>query len=265
MSDFELSEIVIYPVKSCAGVSLPSVSLDRFGPSGDRRWLVVDARGDFLTQRRLPAMALLRARQDGAGLRLQCGDSGIDVPVPAAGSGRRAVQIWEEQVDADDAGDAAASWLSRQLGLDCRLVYMGDDVVRPVDRDYASSGETVGFADGFPLLLISQASLEDLNSRLGYEVPMNRFRPNLVVSGCDAFAEDSWRRIRIGDLEFEVAKPCSRCVIPSIDQATAGKDPAINRVLASYRRVDGKVYFGQNLLYRETGALHQGASVQGLA
>jgi len=152
--------------------------------------------------------------------------------------------------------------LSAQLGQPCRLVYMPDTCRRLVDGLYAREGETVSFADGFPLLLISQASLDDLNSRLDNPVPMNRFRPNLVVSGCDSFAEDGWRRIRIGDVEFDVAKPCSRCLIPSIDQATAHRDGQINRMLASYRRVNGQVMFGQNLLYQRAGTLSLGDSVE---
>jgi uncharacterized protein YcbX len=139
---------------------------------------------------------------------------------------------------------------------------MPDTCRRLVDGLYAREGETVSFADGFPLLLISQASLDDLNSRLDSPVPMNRFRPNLVVSGCDSFAEDGWRRLRIGDVEFDVVKPCSRCVIPSIDQATAQRDGQINRVLASYRRVNGQVMFGQNLLYHRAGKLSVGDPVQ---
>jgi len=121
----------------------------------------------------------------------------------------------------------------------------------------------VSFADGFPLLLISQASLDDLNARLSSPVPMNRFRPNLVVSGCEAFAEDSWRRIRVGEIEFDVAKPCSRCVMPSIDQASGRKDSEILRVLAGYRRgEDRQTYFGQNLLYRGSGEIALGAIVE---
>jgi uncharacterized protein YcbX len=142
---------------------------------------------------------------------------------------------------------------------------MPDDARRRVQPLYARRGETVSFADGFPLLLISQASLDDLNARLDQPVPMNRFRPNLVVSGCEAFDEDRWQRIRIGTLEFDVAKPCSRCVMPSIDQATAQRDPQINRVLASYRRRDGQVYFGQNLLYPEYGSLAVGDTLEVLA
>lgn len=258
----QLSGITIYPLKSCAGVNLDSVTLDRFGPIGDRRWLVVDERGRFLSQRDQARMALVRVEQVQGGIRLSLDGNSIKAAMPGTDAPELRVSIWEDSVLALLADSSAAEWLSAQLGRPCRLVYMPDTCRRLVDGLYAREGETVSFADGFPLLLISQASLDDLNSRLDNPVSMNRFRPNLVVSGCDSFAEDGWRRIRIGDVEFDVAKPCSRCVIPSIDQATAHRDGQINRVLASYRRVNGQVMFGQNLLYQCAGTLSLGDSVE---
>jgi uncharacterized protein YcbX len=258
----QLSGITIYPVKSCAGINLNCVTLDRFGPVGDRRWLVVDEHGCFISQRDHAPMALVRVEQVQGGIRLSLGDSSIQTVIPGTDAPELRVSIWEDSVRALLADSRAGEWLSAQLGRPCRLVYMPDTCQRLVDGLYARDGETVGFADGFPLLLISQASLDDLNSRLDKPVPMNRFRPNLVVSGCDRFAEDGWRRIRIGQVEFDVAKPCSRCVIPSIDQATAQRDGQINRVLASFRRVNGQVLFGQNLLYQRAGSLNLGDSVE---
>lgn len=258
----ELSAISIYPVKSCAGINLDRVTLDGFGPAGDRRWLIVDERGRFISQRECAGMALVRVEMVPGGIRLSLGDSNMQAAIPAGDAPELRVSIWEDSVRALLAEPSAGEWLSAQLGRRCRLVYMPDTCRRLVDGVYARGGETVSFADGFPLLLISQASLDDLNGRLDKPVPMNRFRPNLVVSGCDPFAEDSWRRIRIGPLDFDVAKPCSRCVIPSIDQATARRDAQISRVLASYRRVNGQVMFGQNLLYQRTGTLSLGDSVQ---
>lgn len=247
-----LSSLHLYPVKSCAGISVPEVELDRFGPVGYRRWMLVDRAGDFLTQRTLPGMALVRVEPgEGGGLRLVHQGASLDVDVPGPEAPRAEVRVWSEQVPAADAGDRVAAWLSARLQRPCRLVYMPDDTRRRVDPDYARRQETVGFADGFPLLLISAASLAALNARLTEPVSMNRFRPNLVVSGCDAFAEDQWRRIRIGDVELDVAKPCGRCVIPAIDQASARRNPIVTRTLASFRRLDGQVLFGQNLLYAQ--------------
>lgn len=260
-----LSAITTYPVKSCAGIERSTVSLDRFGPSGDRRWLVIDENGRFVSQREQSRMALIQVEQLTEGIRLSLGEDDIVVSIPGADAGEVHVTVWEDRVRAHLADKHAGAWLSDRLGLPCRLVYMPDHCQRLVDGLFASEGETVSFADGFPLLLISQASLDDLNQRLDNPVPMNRFRPNLVVTGCDAFAEDEWQRIRIGGVEFDVAKPCSRCVIPSIDQATAERDRQINRVLASYRRVNGEIMFGQNLLYQQAGTLALGDAVEVLA
>ena len=255
MNKLTLSEINIYPVKSFAGVGLDTVNLDRFGPVGDRRWMLVDECGVAITQRDQPHLALVQTSLCPDSLGLQLDDEQITVSVPKAHAARRMVKVWDDEVAAVDGGDDAAAWLAGQLDVNCRLVYIPDDSVRTVNGNFASAGETVGFADAFPLLLISQASLDDLNSRLESPVPMNRFRPNLVVDGCEPFAEDSWKRIRIGKVEFDVAKPCDRCVMPSIDQATGEKDKSINRVLASFRRREGKIYFGQNLLYQKAGIL----------
>lgn len=266
MTDMRLSGIHIYPVKSCGGLDLEAVALDRFGPAGDRRWMVVDGEGSFLSQRTLPAMARVRvsALPDG-GLLLAAEGAQCPVAIPGPGVPPVIVTVWRDSVTAVDAGDGAAAWLSRVLGRECRLVYMPDEARRPVDPGYASHGETLGFADGFPLLLISEASLGALNARLEQPVPMNRFRPNLVVSGCEPFAEDGWRRIRIGAVTLDVVKPCSRCAIPSIDQDTGERDRFINRALAAFRRFDGEILFGQNLLYPEPGEVRLGDPVEVIA
>lgn len=263
MADTTLTGIHIYPVKSCAGIALDTVFLDRFGPAGDRRWMVTDLAGQFLTQRTLPALALVRVSQlPAGGLLLSFGDAECSVAIPGLGAPFVEATVWGDTVQAVDAGDGASAWLSGVLGRDCRLVYMPEETERAVDPNYARGGETLGFADGFPLLLISEGSLAALNERLPQAVPMNRFRPNLVVSGCEPFAEDGWGRIRVGEVEMEVAKPCSRCAIPGIDQATGERDRHINRALAAFRRFDGQILFGQNLLYQGRGDLHVGDRVE---
>ena len=272
--DMQVSEISIYPVKSCAGHGVNSVMLDRFGPSGDRRWMVVDENGDFLTQREYPELARVVPTPAPGGLVLAAGYHGgaaaLEVAIPGADSEHLSVGVWGDRVAAKDAGAPAAAWFSELLERPARLVYMGDECQRPVDPEYAEEGETVSFADGFPLLLISRAALDFLNSKLSVAVPMNRFRPNIVVEGCAPHAEDGWRRIRIGPVELAVVKPCARCVIPSIDQASCERDPEILRVLSSYRRragADGtrQVYFGQNLIYRAAGRIGVGDPVEVLA
>ncbi|MHA7815958.1 MAG: MOSC domain-containing protein [Pseudohaliea sp.] len=263
MAALRLAAIYRYPLKSAAGLACEHASLDDFGIAGDRRWLLVDPSGAFLSQRGLPALALLRAVERGDGLSLAFGGERLTVSRPGAVA--RTVTVWGDRVTALDAGDAAARWLQARLATPCRLVHMPDDCRRPVDPAYAPPGRSVSFADGFPLLLLTQASLDGLNARLPAPVPMDRFRPNLVIDGAAPHAEDGWRRLRIGTVTVDLVKPCARCAIPSIDQATAARDPHINRVLASYRRRDGAVLFGQNGLHDGPGTLAVGDPVTVLA
>lgn len=262
MAALTLQSIYRYPVKSLRGEAFRSLDVGPRGFVFDRRWMVVDADARFLTQRQQSRMALIDAHVDDVG-GLHLDAPGMPpLSVPPAGTERLAVQVWNDRVDAAPVGDAVDAWLSRFIGQACRLVELPDDVRRPVDPDYAGDDDQVGFADGYPFLLISQASLDDLNARLDSPVPMLRFRPNLVVAGCDAFAEDGWRRIRIGELTLRVAKPCSRCVIPTvdIDSGERGREPL--QTLMRYRRRDNKVYFGQNLIHDGSGQLVCGMPVE---
>jgi uncharacterized protein YcbX len=265
MSAVSLSEINIYPVKSAHGLSLDQARLVRRGLEHDRRWMLVDKEDKFLTQRQFSQMALIHPALEENALVLRAeGFAPFELPASLDDGPIRTVQVWEDQCIAVSAGDDADSWLSDVLGHEVRLVYMPDECERQVDETYARPGDITSFSDGFSLLLISEASLQDLNSRLEQPVPMRRFRPNLVVSGCAPFAEDKWRRIRIGNIEFEVAKPCSRCIIPTIDTETGLRNPEREplRTLAGYRRRDNKVYFGQNLIHRGTGLINTGDPVE---
>lgn len=257
-----LTQIWRYPVKSLAGGRHRRLAVGQRGPAGDRHWMVVDAEGRFLTQRQLPAMALLQADMDGAGLRLTDRTTGAELRVAAGGGEPLAVQVWGDRVDALAPDAAADAWLSERLGRPCRLVHQPDDGVRPVDPAFGRPDDQVDFADGFPFLLISQASLDDLNRRLAQPVEMRRFRPNLVVDGCEPYEEDRWRRIRIGELTFRVVKPCSRCPIPTIDPDTGERGAEPMRTLMSYRRHDNKVYFGQNLIHDGPGELAEGMPLE---
>ena len=252
-----------YPVKSLRGIACERLAIGRRGPEHDRQWMLVDTEGMFLSQRRLPRMALVDVDLGEHSLQLRApGMPALSLPLDGGGE-RLPVQVWSDKVAGESVGGEADAWLSEFLGVACRLVRFPDDVERQVDTRYARVGDQVGFADGFPLLLISQASLDALNERLGAPVDMRRFRPNLVVAGSAPHAEDRWKRLRIGELEFEVAKPCSRCPIPGIDPDSSRKTPEVLRVLSEYRRgADGKVYFGQNLLHRGTGEIRLGQRVE---
>lgn len=263
MSQPTLSGLFFYPVKSLGGIPLERAPVGRRGIRFDRHWMVVDGDGKFLTQRQLPRMALVRTALTPKGLRLSApAMPDLDVALEPTGAAESLVQVWGDQCLARSAGEEAAGWLSRFLGTDCRLFFMPQQTERAVDPAYATADDRVGFADGFPFLLISQASLDDLNSRLDQPLPMIRFRPNLVVAGCEPYAEDGWRHIRIGTLSFRVAKPCSRCAIPTINPETGEKGVEPLRTLSRYRREGKQVYFGQNLLHDGTGELKLGAPVE---
>jgi hypothetical protein len=225
--------------------------------------MLVDEAGRFLTQRQLPRMALIDTQLRADALIVRAA-SMPDLTVPLQADAGQAIQtqIWQDSAPAYSAGNEAAAWLSEFLSTPVRLVSFPADHLRQVDETYAKKGDGTAFSDGFPFLLISQASLDELNSRLPEPVPMRRFRPNLVVSGTEAFAEDRWRRIRIGALSFRVVKPCSRCVITTIDPQTAKKGVEPLRTLATYRRQDGKVCFGQNLIHDGLGSLKIGDQVE---
>ncbi len=261
MTNIVVSALFIYPVKSCRGVSLDSAQLESFGLKHDRRWMVVDEKGVMITQRKIAKMCLIQPELTAGGITLKTeamADLYIETPEQAK---KVSVKVWDDQCQAYDAGDDAANWLSQVLLTSCRLVYFPDDEIRQVDLNYANEGDKTAFSDGFPLLLISQASLDDLNQRLTTPVPMNRFRPNIVVAGCDAFAEDSWKEIRIANISFRIVKPCSRCVIPSINIDTAQREEEPLKTLVSYRKRDKKIFFGQNVIANMDGKIDVGMAV----
>jgi len=253
----------VYPIKSAGGIALESSEVDERGLRHDRRWMLVDETGCFMSQRQFPRVALIGVRIEPDGLVVDApGMPSLEVPFrPAAGSLLLA-RVWDDLVESLTVSDDSDRWFSEFLGVSCKLVYLPDESVRPVDPAYARTGDQVGLADGFPFLLISEASLADLNARLEHPLPMNRFRPNLIVGGCRPFAEDGWKLVRIGPITFRVVKPCARCTITTVDQESAvrGKEPL--RALARFRKVGTKVLFGQNLIHDEPGALRTGDPVE---
>ncbi len=258
-----LSEITLYPIKSCAGILLRAATLTRagltVGPISDREWMLVDPDGHFLTQREHPRMALIVPRLSAPGLGVQTlqveapgmAPLPIELEWPAAKS---MVQVWDDRVTAFDCGAASAAWFSEALGTACRLVRFDPACARHASATWTGAIEApTRFSDGFPLLLIGAASLLDLNQKLraaGREaLPMNRFRPNLVFDGIEAFDEDVAESFRLGAMLLKPVKPCARCTIPSLDQATGQPGPDPLDVLRSYRskpELDGAICFGMN-------------------
>lgn len=257
-----VSGLSIYPVKSCREVNKKSTWVEDFGLKNDRRWMVVDDKGVMLTQRKIPHMCLIQPEIINSGIVLNAATmKSLTVVIPLLNK-KISVKVWTDQCHAYDAGDEAANWLSDILSVKCRLVYFPNDEFRQVDLNYADKGDKTAFSDGFPLLLISQGSLDDLNQRLSSPVPMSRFRPNIVVKGCQPFAEDLWKKIQIGGITFRIVKPCSRCVIPGINIETAEKEAEPIKTLVSYRKRDNKVFFGQNVIANANGKIEVGMTVK---
>ncbi len=263
MNSYTLSDIIIYPVKSLAGIHLTSWQVTETGFQYDRKWMLVDNQGQFLSQRRLPKMALIKTALTANELILSAPDQEDLVLSLTPADGEVIVStIWHDQCASRRISRHTDRWFSDFLAIDCRLVYLPDEVIRPVDTRYAETTDQVGFADGFPFLLIAENSLTALNQAMQLNLTMNRFRPNLVIADCPSYAEDSWRKIRIGAIDFRLPKPCSRCAVPTIDPDTAqtGKEPltTLNRL----RKWQNKVYFGQNAIHNQSGMLTVGDSVQ---
>jgi uncharacterized protein YcbX len=257
-----LSSIHIYPLKSARGLSLDHVALDEFGLRSDRRWMVVDATGRFISQRECHRLALVTVGITPEGLLIDGpGMTPLAIRFPAEEQREVPVQIWDDTCGGVDGGEAAAEWFTRFIGAPARIVYMPDGSFRRVNARYVPEPRRVSFADAYPILLVGESSLADLNRRMSSPLPMNRFRPNLVITGSPPFAEDGWRSVRIGSLEFDIVKPCDRCVTTTIDQFTGeqGKEPL--RTLARFRKWNGQVYFGQNIVHRKIGTLAVGDAV----
>lgn len=267
-----VSALHLYPIKGCRGIAVNSAEVDALGLVGDRRFLITDPTGKFLTQRSHPVMALI-------GTALTPDDLTLTFKDRAPLAVRRApdpdaplltVEVWSSTgLRAEDCGDEAASWLSAILGSPVRLARIGSAFHRPVKPSKAQPGDVVNFADGYPLLIAGTASLGDLNDRLIAQgeapIPMDRFRPNVVVEGAAPFAEDTWPRIRIGNVVLRAAGDCVRCIVITTDQETTERGPEPLRTLAAYRRQAGGngVIFGQNLIHEsKTGTLRVGDRVE---
>jgi len=259
-----VSELFIYPVKSLGGIAVSSALLTDRGFQYDRRWMLVNEQNNFLTQRELPAMALLQVRITAEGLQVRHQENGAAILLPLQPQTSEMVMtaIWSDQCRAQIVSETANEWFSDMLSTRCRLVYMPDTSRRRVDSRYAHDKEITSFADGYPTLIIGQSSLDDLNSRLADAVTMHRFRPNIVFTGGNPYEEDEWEAFLINNLPFFGVKLCARCTITTINPATAEKGKEPLRTLAAYRMRRNKVYFGQNLLHKGEGMIKVGDEIK---
>lgn len=262
MTTFFLSDILIYPVKSLAGIHVTHWPVTDTGLQYDRKWMLIDETGHFLSQRSLPIMALIHTAIEGNTLILSAPNrEDLHLSLNPQDGGSIACTIWQDHCVAKSVSQQADQWLSDFLKQNCRLVYHDDKAIRSIDPRYATNTDQTAFSDGFPFLILSENSLASLNQAMQLELPMSRFRPNLVISGCPAYAEDSWREIHIGGIDFRLPKPCSRCSVPAVDPDTAhvGKEPL--STLSRLRKWQNNVYFGQNALHNQKGSLAIGDAV----
>ena len=256
-----LSEINVYPIKSLGGISLSNSIVENRGLKYDRRWMLVDEKNKFLTQREFPKMATVGIEIAKKGLIVSSNGKSLEVPFEIETDEAKVVKVWSSRCRAKIYEKPINDWFSDVLQTSCKLALMPEEAARRVNYFYAvHKDDAVSFADGYPILIANEESLNDLNSRLKMPVPMNRFRPNLVFTGADAFAEDGWKQISIGGAIFHVVKPCGRCVMTTIDQTSGekqGTEPL--KTLASYRipkrSIKKKILFGQNMIAENVGEI----------
>lgn len=265
----KVTEINIYPVKSLGGISLEEATVEKRGLQYDRRWMLTDTDGEFFTQREFPKMATLSLEINANSLSISNSENEkIEVPFDFEKSKMQKIRVWQSVCEALILPENVNQWLSDCLETKCQMVYMPDESEREINQLFRQNNEIVSFADGYPFMLIGEDSLNNLNKKLETALPMNRFRPNIVVSGSEAFAEDHWKKIQVGETVFRSTKPCARCVITTIEQSEGefdGKEPL--KTLATYRKATdvfpdelevldldkNYVLFGQNLVAENFG------------
>jgi uncharacterized protein YcbX len=258
----KIISLVEYPVKSFPGISRQSVLVNLRGLGLDRRYMLIDANNNFLTQRTLPQLTQFDVNIDET-LSFSFKGSGDSIMVSSKSNGAKlTVRVWQDSCSAVEVNGELSNWFSEQLGQAVRLVYMEDEDVRDTDPKYSKPGDQVGFADGFPILVTTQSSLDELNKRLINPIPMDRFRANIVLDGLKPFTEDDWQEIRIGDVVLRVAKPCARCQVITTDQRTGEQHPEPLTALSEFRKKDHKVLFGMNFIPETFGEISLGSQVK---
>ena len=255
MTDIIVSQLWIYPIKSLKGISVDKAQLEKRGFRYDRRWMLVDNNNRFISQRLYPRLALIKQELSDFGISVRAPDMPVlIIPYPDAQVEMyEEVEVicWDDHIKAQHINSAIDNWFSEFLDADCQLVFMPEDCERLVDTDFAKAQEITSFSDGFPLLIICEESLQELNSRVDIELTINRFRPNIVIKGCEPYGEDTLGHFQINGIDFYAVKPCSRCVVTTVNPETGvkeSKEPLAT--LAKFRKKDRKVYFGQNLLHK---------------
>ena len=262
----KLSEIYIYPVKSLGGIRLDFANTTSRGLENDRRFMLVDENGRFLSQREHPQLAIFQTEIEGKFLKITHKKTKQNLTInlsPPSQPSLLSVTIWDDNTTAVESSSEASAWFTKILEIPVRLVYMPEESHRKTDTQYSLTGEEItSFSDGYPILIIGQSSLDDLNNRLENPVNINRFRPNFVFTHGEPFEEDNWHEFTVGNIRFFGVKPCARCIMTTIDQETGEKkdrEPLLT--LNKYRKAGNKILFGQNVLISQLGTVSVGEDV----
>jgi uncharacterized protein YcbX len=262
MPKFTISEINIFPIKSLGGISVQEVEVEERGLQYDRRWVLADAHDTFMTQRENEKMALIEVKIEADGLKVSHKTLAIEplkVPFQPQTSERKLIKIWDDNVEGIRVADEADEWFSKVLAKKCHLYYQPDDSFRKIDAQYAITHEEhTSFSDGYPILMIGQASLEELNNKLEKPIEMKRFRANLVFQGGNPFEEDNFKGFGVGSSKLVAVKPCARCILTTIDPETGEKGKEPLKTLSEFRKKGNKILFGQNIIVHQIGKIKIG-------
>lgn len=261
MDKLQLSQLFIYPIKSLGGIAIEQGNVGNRGLEHDREWMLVDQEGTFITQRKYHQLALLQTSMTATTVSVQHKHNpnqhlsfsiaeNLEKPI--------AVRVWDDECTALEVSTEVSKWFSDYMQMEVKLVKMSPTANRKVDERYALHEETVGFADAYPSLIIGQSALNLLNTKLAHQIDMDRFRPNLVFTGGHAHLEDEIAEFTIGEVQFYSAKPCTRCVLITVDQQTGEKGQEPLKTLASYRNFGQKILFGQNIIHTNRGSIRIG-------
>lgn len=265
MQSLIISEINVFPIKSLGGISLQETEVEERGLKYDRRWVLADTNNRFMTQRENEQMALIDVAIEADGLKVTHRTkniSALKVPFQPQTSDRKPITIWDDEVEGIRVSDEVDAWFSEVLEKECSLYYQPDDSFRKIDPNYAITHEEhTSFADGYPILIIGQASLDELNNKLEKSIEMKRFRTNLVFEGGEPFVEDTFSEFSVGTTKLVGVKPCARCVLTTIDPKTGEKGKEPLKTLSEFRKKGNKILFGQNLLISQTGKIKVGDEI----
>ena len=252
----------IYPIKSCQGISLQTVELTATGFKYDRHWMLVDKQGKFISQRTHPQLATIKTFLTTDCLTVESHTSMLQIPLETSDNRQMQVTIWNDKCSAAIVSSECSDWFSQFLDTECELVFLPKSEKRQVDPEYSTKNQIVGFSDGFPLLVLSRASIDLLNTKLSQKADIDRFRANIILKGCPAHAEDNCSELSVNDITILLPKPCSRCIIPSIHQQNAEKYPEVLKALAGYRKTGNHIYFGQNGVHLSEGIISIGEEIE---